>query len=272
MFGARKSATAAAWPKAGAVATASVAERDAVVFALVCAGRVPVFERCGGGGDVWLVRWSSKRTECFSLGTSLGVREVARPAAAKRVWCFDVGGGLLVARRATRVSGVTVAATRPLIVGNCSHGSLYAYLHSDAQIDAAQTIRFAKGIASGMSHLHTEGIIHRDLAARNILLSEGLTPKISDFGLSRLGGDSDEANQTKSYGVTVWEIVAREDPFAGQDPLQVATQVIYNGLRLQPPPHTPPLLLEIMRGAWQENPQARPDFKTISKMFREAGL
>jgi serine/threonine protein kinase len=293
-FGARKSATSAAWPKAGAVETASVAERDAVVFALVCAARVPVFER--RGDDAWLVRWSSARTERFSLGTSLGVREVARPAAAKRVWCFDVGGGLLVARRATRVAGVTVAATRPLIVGNCSHGSLYAYLHSDAQIDAAQTMRFAKGIASGMSHLHTEGIIHRDLAARNILLSEGLTPKISDFGLSRLGGDSDEANQTKSdvgplkwmaleaiknraysratdvwsYGVTVWEIVAREDPFAGQDPLQVATQVIYNGLRLQPPPHTPPLLLDIMRGAWQENPQARPDFKTISKMFRDA--
>merc|ERR1712146_108664 len=86
----------------------------------------------------------------------------------------------------------------------------------------------------GMSHLHTEGIIHRDLATRNILLSEGLTPKISDFGLSRFGAPDDD-NQTKSdvgplkwmapeaikarvygkktdvwsYGVTVWEIVAR---------------------------------------------------------------
>jgi serine/threonine protein kinase len=71
-------------------------------------------------------------------------------------------------------------------------------LHSDAIVDDTQKIKFCKGIgkfdagnqckvfilslyssqshfftASGMSHLHTEGIIHRDLATRNILLSEG---------------------------------------------------------------------------------------------------
>ena len=36
-----------------------------------------------------------------------------------------------------------------------------------------------KGIASGMYHLASEGIVHRDLAARNILLSGTLVPKIS---------------------------------------------------------------------------------------------
>jgi serine/threonine protein kinase len=165
-------------------------------------------------------------------------------------------------------------------------------------IDDAQKIKWAKGIASGMSHLHTEGIIHRDLATRNILLSEGLTPKISDFGLSRFGGGDDETNQTKSdvgplkwmapeairgrvygkktdvwsYGVTVWEIVARNDPYAGMDPLQVATQVCYNGLRLEIPPTTPPVLMEIMQAAFQDDAAARPDFKQISKLFRDRGV
>ena len=61
---------------------------------------------------------------------------------------------------------------------------------------------FAKGICSGMDHLHSEGIIHCDLAARyirehlllnwyfnrNILLSRSgniYIAKISDFGLSK---------------------------------------------------------------------------------------
>ena len=174
---------------------------------------------------------------------------------------------------------------------------MYDYLHGDAVVDDDQKIKFAKGIASGMSHLHTEGIIHRDLATRNILLSEGLTPKISDFGLSRFGAPDDD-NQTKSdvgplkwmapeaikarvygkktdiwsYGVTVWEIVARQDPYAGMDPLTVATQVCYQGLRLELVPNTPPVLSELMHAVFVEDPAQRPDFKQICKEFRNRGF
>ena len=41
------------------------------------------------------------------------------------------------------------------------------------------------GAASGVSHLHAQGIVHRDLAARNVLLDREMTPKVADFGLSR---------------------------------------------------------------------------------------
>lgn len=46
-----------------------------------------------------------------------------------------------------------------------------------------------EGICYGLRHLHEEidkPIIHMDLKPANILLDDGMTPKIADFGLSRL--------------------------------------------------------------------------------------
>ena len=50
-------------------------------------------------------------------------------------------------------------------------------------------LRIALGSAKGILYLHTEvdpPIIHRDIKANNILLDFKFTPKVSDFGISRL--------------------------------------------------------------------------------------
>jgi formylglycine-generating enzyme required for sulfatase activity/serine/threonine protein kinase len=47
----------------------------------------------------------------------------------------------------------------------------------------------AKGIISGIHHLHNNNVVHRDLKSSNILMAKGLqgeyNPKIADFGLSK---------------------------------------------------------------------------------------
>lgn len=61
-------------------------------------------------------------------------------------------------------------------------------------------VRLALGIAKGLAHIASCGVVHRDLAARNILLDDNLEPKISDFGFSRkIDDNSSGVGKTKTY-------------------------------------------------------------------------
>jgi hypothetical protein len=237
----------------------------------------------------WFDGAGALRLEGESAPT-LALRVVAAREAGERD-VFDVS----VPSHEAFVAG-GVAVHNCIIVEFASGGSLYTLLHNDSKMTNEDKIHYCKGIASGMGHLHAENIIHRDLAARNILLDGGNNPKVSDFGLSRRAFGEIE-NQTKSdvgplkwmapeaikdrvysqrsdvwsYGVLCWEIVAREDPYPDMDALQVASRVVFNGLRLQYPYDTPEVLKDIMTWCFQTDPSQRPNFKQVSARFRDSG-
>ena len=53
-------------------------------------------------------------------------------------------------------------------------------------------------IMLGVKYLHSFGIVHRDLKLENIMMTEGTergTPKIVDFGLSKIIGPSETATE-----------------------------------------------------------------------------
>ncbi|XP_058106411.1 probable LRR receptor-like serine/threonine-protein kinase At1g53420 [Magnolia sinica] len=58
------------------------------------------------------------------------------------------------------------------------------------QLDWPTRHKICVCIARGLAYLHEEStlkIVHRDIKATNVLLDQDLIPRISDFGLARLG-------------------------------------------------------------------------------------
>jgi serine/threonine protein kinase len=78
---------------------------------------------------------------------------------------------------------------------------LYAYISDlppdKKRLDWNTRMKIAAGAAKGLEHLHDKAnppVIYRDLKCSNILLGEGYHPKLSDFGLAKLGPVGDKTH------------------------------------------------------------------------------
>ncbi|CAL9219344.1 unnamed protein product [Arabidopsis halleri] len=83
---------------------------------------------------------------------------------------------------------------RLLVYDYISGGSLQDHLHEpkpDCEpMDWTTRMQIAYGAAQGLDYLHDKAnppVIYRDLKASNILLDDDFSPKLSDFGLHKLG-------------------------------------------------------------------------------------
>ncbi|KAG6511679.1 serine/threonine-protein kinase PBS1-like [Zingiber officinale] len=80
-------------------------------------------------------------------------------------------------------------------------GSLEDHLHDlppeKEPLDWITRMKIAAGAAKGLEYLHDQAsppVIYRDLKTPNILLDKGFHPKLSDFGLAKLGPVGDKSH------------------------------------------------------------------------------
>jgi len=199
-----------------------------------------------------------------------------------------------------RMYGLSIDGTQPVIVMEyCAGGSLDKWLYDQRQqISDQQKIRWVHEIAMGMSHLHKHNIVHRDLAARNILLSQpnlaNAQPKIADFGMSRVLQQNSEGKTLTSFGplrwmapeslrervyskksdvwmfgMLVYEIAARCEPYINVPPDKIAVLIRDEGLTPTIPSNCPQKLRELMQMCWKKQPEQRPNFETICLLLEQ---
>ncbi|KAG2688254.1 hypothetical protein I3760_09G086500 [Carya illinoinensis] len=79
---------------------------------------------------------------------------------------------------------------RMLVYEFMANGSLDNHLLDEEPLDWYTRMRIAEGAAKGLEYLHDFAkppVIYRDFKASNILLDEEFKPKLSDFGLAKIG-------------------------------------------------------------------------------------
>ncbi|XP_066265563.1 receptor-interacting serine/threonine-protein kinase 2-like [Branchiostoma lanceolatum] len=182
------------------------------------------------------------------------------------------------------------------------NGSL-AELLKDVDVPWALRWRMAHEISLGMTFLHCQNpqILHCDLKAENVLLDGDFHVKISDFGLSKWKAESRVVTKTSpegstithappeyhadinlppntkfdvySFGVLLWEIVTRRQPYALAANSALITMAVTMGQR-------PDLTLiptdredvtsvsELMQTCWSQDPEDRPPFNDCADQLR----
>ncbi|KAG7653465.1 Protein kinase domain [Arabidopsis suecica] len=90
---------------------------------------------------------------------------------------------------------------RLLVYEYMPQGSLEDHLHDlpsgKKPLDWNTRMKIAAGAARGLAYLHdrmTPPVIYRDLKCSNILLGEDYQPKLSDFGLAKVGPSGDKTH------------------------------------------------------------------------------
>jgi len=162
--------------------------------------------------------------------------------------------------------------------------TLRELLQEHRVLTTEQTLDIIEAVLGGLAAAHRAGIVHRDLKPENVLLADDGRIKIGDFGLARavsantatgaalLGtiaylspelvtrGIADARSDIYAVGIMMYEMLAGEQPYKGDQPVHIAYQ--HANSTVPPPsgrnPRVPAELDEIVQWATARTPEDRP--------------
>eukprot|EP00980_Cylindrotheca_fusiformis_P013466 scaffold3437_cov113-Cylindrotheca_fusiformis.AAC.33 len=180
-----------------------------------------------------------------------------------------------------------------LIMEYMDHGSLYDVLHNETMhIEGNLLLHILQDVSQGMRFLHSSipQVIHCDVksvwtTSANILVDCRFRAKVADFGLSHdklvsgiagtaywmapelLRGESGNttASDVYAFGIVLYEVYSRQEPYSGEDPTAILHLVADKLVQKRPPipQHMPAQLQSLMQDCIQDEASLRPTFQEI---------
>lgn len=187
------------------------------------------------------------------------------------------------------IGAVTEPSNLSIITEFCSRGSLAdMLLDPQVEITYPRKVQALLDAAYGMLYLHQSNptILHRDLKSDNLLVSADWTVKVADFGLTRFmstgkamtqvgtpmwmapevicGSQYSEKADVYAFGIIIWEVLTRLEPYDEMEPMSIVVAVVNDGLRPTiPAEYAKDPLVPLMKDCWAQDPGERPTFQAI---------
>lgn len=235
-------------------------------------GRDPELDRAVAIKTVRHLDLDEPKRQTFLIRFKNEARAAARLSHPSIVAVYDVGED---------------EAVGPYLVFEYVAGTnLKEILRSRGPMQAKETVRMARQIASAIDVAHAAGVIHRDIKPDNILVSPEGQAKLADFGVARvpdaaltkegqfLGTPCYAAPETLgsgkygphsdlfSFAAVLYEAITGRRAFPGDDAISVAHKVVHDDPL---PPHeaatetsVPAAVSALMLRALAKEPRGRP--------------
>jgi serine/threonine-protein kinase len=165
------------------------------------------------------------------------------------------------------------------------------------RLPVRQALELALHIADGLSFAHEHGLVHRDVKPQNVLLSNEGEVKVTDFGIARSlhvehgvtqtgtvlgtgeylapeqasGKTVSPATDVYSLGIVLWELLAGDVPFTGDNFVAVALRHVNEpppSLRERRPDVSPRLDAAVQRALTKDPARRFPSMAAFANELR----
>jgi serine/threonine protein kinase len=184
----------------------------------------------------------------------------------------------------------------PYLVCAYVEGGTLQRMLRDGALPAVKSAEIASQLLEALEYAHQQGVLHLDIKPGNIMIGQRGQPMLMDFGIARLmkeqsedsqevigtpqymapeciaNGGVDASSDLYSVGMVLYEMVAGEPAFSGDNAFNVMNRVVHEAA-VAPSAHQPELDegLEaiIMKSIAKRKEERYPDAKSMRNALRE---